>query len=119
MADGTDKAHALRAGRALLEECPDCKQRPLGQHVCAFLTGNFDPHNWNCGTFARLEQTATRHPGSEVEVLVNETPAGEVVIWFRRVGNAQRVRKAFAFGANFQLVPVTFERIEAILSRAA
>jgi len=118
MADGTDKAHALRSGRAMLEECSDCKSRPLGQHVCAFLTGNLDPHNWNCGSFAKLEHTAVKSLGSEVEVLVNESPTGEVLIWFRRVGNAQRVRKAFAFGANFQLVPVTIELIEAILSSA-
>jgi hypothetical protein len=119
MADGTDKAHALRAGRSMLQECHDCHGKPLGQHVCAFLTGTFDQNNWNCGTWARLERTATRFEGSELEVLLHETPNGTTVVWFRRVGNAQRVRKALAFTANFQLVPVTLELLESIHVRTA
>jgi len=98
----------------MIQECPECGSRPLGTHVCAFLTGGFDANNWNCGVWARLERSATRWTGDEVEVLVNQTSNGTAVVWVRRVGQAQRVRKAVAIAPDFTQVPVTVELLDSV-----
>lgn len=114
MADGTEKLHALRTGRPLLQECALCFGLPAGQHHCAFLTGKFDPGNWNCQTFRVLESKASRYAGDELEVFTAESANGTVLVWFKRVGVPQRVRKAMAFGPDLQLLPVTLDLIHSI-----
>lgn len=119
MADGMEKGHALRTGRSMVQECPLCFGLPAGQHHCAFLAGKFDPANWNCQSFAVLESSASRFAGDELEVFTNESTNGTVLVWFRRVGNPQRVRKALAFGPDFQPLPVTLDLIQSIHAHRA
>lgn len=116
MADGTDKSHILRGGRPLLQECRECRTRHLGQHVCAFLTGVFDPNNWNCGSMTALGAYATQLVGDEMDIWTTLGPAGSVVVWLRRIGQPQRVRVATVWTPGFEQVPVTLELVEHILA---
>lgn len=109
MADGFDRRHALAAGRPLLEDCPGCQATANATHQCAFLTGVFDAFNWNCAAWVRLAETAARAEGSELEVLVNELPDGTLLVWFRRIGIPQRVRRAYAFAPDLQVRPVVLD----------
>lgn len=98
-------------GHALLTECPGCQALPSNLHQCAFLNGRFDAANWNCQVFVTLELTAIRSTGQELEILTNESPNGSLLVWFRRVGVPQRVRRAFFFRPNLQQEIVTIDHL--------
>jgi len=117
MADGFDRRHALDVGRSLLEECRACRQAPLVAHQCAFLTGVFDPVNWNCRTLQRLAEHSTRVENDELHCATHAGDAGHLVLLVTRIGAPQRVRLALVVSPDLQVRPLTADFAEHLLAR--
>ena len=111
--------------------CPRCKAaykngKPenFGSDVqCAFLTGKFSAHNWQCATMLKLRDINIKVSGSDygqhkwnsdesVAVLVDGSGDSVLFSWYKRRGKVQWAMSLLDGDEN---TPLTVERAEAVI----
>lgn len=121
MADGMDRAVALRLGiPPHNERCLRCEKRS-GAHNCGFFYGRFDPANWRCATLiamqqlAYLQETFHVHQGVCHALLSHPGVVDGYALLTWPEGDPQRVMSALWFDTQGKATPLNVVNAERLL----